>query len=289
MVEQSTRMSEPPSPEAESARPLLKVRGLTKQFGHIRALRGADLDVDAGEVVGLVGDNGAGKSTITKILSGILNADAGDIILDGRAVRFPSPRAAREHGIETVYQDLALAADLDAVANLFLGRELYRRGAPGVLDEPAMHRRALALFDELGIRLQSISTPVFRLSGGQRQGIAVARAIAWSTRLIIMDEPTAALGPEQSERVLMLIRRMKQRGIAVLLISHNLRDVCAVADRIQVFQLGQRVAILPGGIDAGAVLTAMSGAVGTAGSRLPEAQLPRAQLSGAQLPGERLQ
>jgi simple sugar transport system ATP-binding protein len=261
-------MSEPLNRQSEGARSLLRVRGLTKQFGRIRALRGADLDVDAGEVVGLVGDNGAGKSTITKILSGILNPDGGDIVLDGRAVRFASPKAAREHGIETVYQDLALAADLDAVANLFLGRELYRRGSPGILDDPAMRHRALALFDELGIRLQSLSTPVFRLSGGQRQGIAVARAIAWSTRLIIMDEPTAALGPEQTERVLSLIRGTKERGIAVLLISHNLRDVCAVADRIQVFQRGQRVAILPGGIDTGAVLSAMSGDVKTAGSRL---------------------
>jgi simple sugar transport system ATP-binding protein len=224
---------------------LLEARGLAKAFGHVQALDGAHFEARAGEVTALIGDNGAGKSTLVKCLSGTQDPDAGEILLDGRQVRLGSPAAAREAGIETVFQDLALAPDLDAATNLYLGRELVRPGLLGrlgVLDRPRMRREAAGSFNELGGTLTDVTVPIAALSGGQRQAVAVARAVAWATRLVFMDEPTAALGVVQRERVLDSVRRIRDRGIAVVLISHNMPEVLAVADRVEVLRLGRRVA-----------------------------------------------
>jgi simple sugar transport system ATP-binding protein len=225
--------------------PLLEARGLVKHFGHVQALGGANFSAYPGEVVALIGDNGAGKSTLVKALSGVSPADAGEVLLEERQVRIDSPLDARRLGIETVYQDLALAADLDAPGNLFLGREVLRGGllgAFGVLDKTAMRRRAVEACRELGIELPDISAPVRSLSGGQRQSVAVARAVAWASRVVFMDEPTAALGVVQRRQVLDVIGRVRDRGVTVVLISHNLPEVLAVADRIEVLRLGRRVA-----------------------------------------------
>jgi simple sugar transport system ATP-binding protein len=222
--------------------PLLEARGVTRRFGHVQALRGAAFTAYPGEVVALVGDNGAGKSTLVKTLAGALRPDSGEILLDGRPVHLPDPVAAQRLGIETVYQDLALAHDLDAAANLFLGRELTRVPFLNLLDRAAMRRRATEAFDELGIRLPDMSAPVRQLSGGQRQCVAVARAVAWASRVVFMDEPTAALGVVQRKQVLDLIRRVRDRGVTVVLISHNMPEVLAVADRVEVLRLGRRVA-----------------------------------------------
>lgn len=224
--------------------PLLEARGVTKRFGHVQALRGAAFTADPGEVVALIGDNGAGKSTLVKTLSGALRPDAGEILLDGRPVEFAGPVDAQRRGIETVYQDLALAHDLDAAANLFLGREVTRFAPLHLLDRGAMRRRAAEAFDELGIRLPDMSAPVRQLSGGQRQCVAVARAVAWASKVVFMDEPTAALGVVQRKQVLDLIRRVRDRGVTVILISHNMPEVLAVADRVEVLRLGRRVARL---------------------------------------------
>ena len=222
--------------------PLLEARGVTRRFGHVQALRGAAFTAYAGEVVALIGDNGAGKSTLVKTLAGALRPDSGQILLDGRPVHLSDPVTAQRLGIETVYQDLALAHDLDAAANLFLGRELTRFPFLNVLDRAAMRRRAVEAFDELGIRLPDLSAPVRQLSGGQRQCVAVARAVAWASKVVFMDEPTAALGVVQRAQVLDLIRRVRDRGVTVVLISHNMPEVLAVADRVEVLRLGRRVA-----------------------------------------------
>jgi simple sugar transport system ATP-binding protein len=222
--------------------PLLEARGVTRRFGHVQALRGASFTAHAGEVVALIGDNGAGKSTLVKALAGALRPDSGEILLDGRRVHLADPVAAQRLGIETVYQDLALAYDLDAAANLFLGRELTRFPFLNLLDRAAMRRRAVEAFEELGIRLPDMSAPVRQLSGGQRQCVAVARAVAWASRVVFMDEPTAALGVVQRKQVLDLIRRVRDRGVTVVLISHNMPEVLAVADRVEVLRLGRRVA-----------------------------------------------
>jgi simple sugar transport system ATP-binding protein len=222
--------------------PLLEARGVTRRFGHVQALRGAAFTARAGEVVALIGDNGAGKSTLVKALAGALRPDSGEILLDGRRVHLADPVAAQRLGIETVYQDLALAPDLDAAANLFLGRELTRFPFLNLLDGAAMRRRATEAFEELGIRLPDMSAPVRQLSGGQRQCVAVARAVAWASRVVFMDEPTAALGVVQRGQVLDLIRRVRDRGVTVVLISHNMPEVLAVADRVEVLRLGRRVA-----------------------------------------------
>jgi simple sugar transport system ATP-binding protein len=222
--------------------PLLEARDVTRRFGHVQALRGAAFTAYAGEVVALIGDNGAGKSTLVKTLAGALRPDSGQILLDGRPVHLTDPVAAQRLGIETVYQDLALAHDLDAAANLFLGRELTRFPFLNVLDRAAMRRRAVEAFDELGIRLPDLSAPVRQLSGGQRQCVAVARAVAWASKVVFMDEPTAALGVVQRAQVLDLIRRVRDRGVTVVLISHNMPEVLAVADRVEVLRLGRRVA-----------------------------------------------
>jgi simple sugar transport system ATP-binding protein len=224
------------------AAPVLEARGVTKRYGRVQALQGADFAVFPGEVTALIGDNGAGKSTLVKLLAGTARPDGGQITIDGAVVHLASPAEARKYGIETVYQDLALAPDLDAAANLHLGRELYLIRFLRVLDRRAMRERATAAFAELGIELPDVRAPVAALSGGQRQSVAVARAVAYAGRIIIMDEPTAALGVVQRARVLETIRRVRDRGIAVVLISHNMPEVLAIADRIQVLRLGRRVA-----------------------------------------------
>ncbi|MEY9844831.1 ATP-binding cassette domain-containing protein [Streptacidiphilus sp. MAP5-3] len=225
--------------------PLLEARGVTKRFGQVQALDGADFTAYPGEVVALIGDNGAGKSSLVKTLSGAMRPDGGSIVVDGREVQLHSPQDARRVGIETVYQDLALAPDLDASVNLHLGRELRRGGLLGrlgVLDRAAMRRAAVTAFAELGVELPDVSVSVATLSGGQRQSVAVARAVAFAHRIIFMDEPTAALGVVQRGRVLDTIRRVRDRGITVVLISHNMPEVLSVSDRIEVLRLGRRVA-----------------------------------------------
>jgi len=227
--------------------PLLEARAIVKRFGHVTALGGADFSVQAGEVVALVGDNGAGKSTLVKILAGALHPDGGELLFDGRPVELTSPLDARALGIETVYQDLALAHDLDPASNVFLGREVLRGGILGrlgVLDRKAMRARTAEAFERLGVGLRSTSNPVVMLSGGQRQGVAVSRAVMWASKVIFMDEPTAALGVVQTRAVLDLIRRVRDSGCAVVLISHNMPEVLEVADRIEVLRLGRRVARL---------------------------------------------
>jgi simple sugar transport system ATP-binding protein len=227
---------------AEVAEPLLEARGLVKHYGHVLALDGASFTAYPGEVVALIGDNGAGKSTLVKTLSGAIRPDGGQILVEGRPVQMNSPLDARRYGIETVYQDLALAPDLDAAANLHLGRELYRFKPLHVLNRSEMRRRAVAAFADLGVELPDVSAPVVTLSGGQRQSVAVARAVAYASKIIFMDEPTAALGVVQRERVLDNIRRVRDRGISVVLISHNMPEVLAVSDRIEVLRMGHRVA-----------------------------------------------
>ncbi len=226
---------------------VLEARSLTKRYGHITALEDADFELRAGEVLAVVGDNGAGKSTLIKILCGAVQPDQGEILLDGKPVKFASPLAARLQGIETVYQDLAVAPALDIASNLFLGRELRRPGFVGrvlrLLDKPRMRREAERHMADLKFRLPSITHAVEDLSGGQRQGVAVARAAAFARRLVIMDEPTAALGVRETGQVLDLIRAIRDRGLPVVLISHNMPNVFEVADRIHVMRLGRRVAL----------------------------------------------
>jgi simple sugar transport system ATP-binding protein len=244
---------------------LLEARGVVKRYGHVEALRGADFSVGAGEVVALIGDNGAGKSTLVKVLAGVTSPDAGEILFEGEPVGMGGPTAARALGIETVYQDLALAPDLDPAANLFLGREQLRPGLLGrlgFLDNRAMAERTRTAFAELGAGVQSERMPVGFLSGGQRQSIAVGRAAAWASKLIFMDEPTAALGVVQAERVLDLIRRVRDTGVGVVFISHNMPHVLEVADRVEVLRLGRRVArYRRGEVSMEELVGAMTGAI----------------------------
>ncbi|MDQ4026201.1 MAG: ATP-binding cassette domain-containing protein, partial [Actinomycetota bacterium] len=217
----------------------------------------------------LVGDNGAGKSTLVKVLSGIHHADAGEIRFAGERVTVPSPEAARELGIETVYQDLALAPDLDPAANLYLGRERVRSGPLGwlgFLDKKSMRRGTDEAFASLGVGLQNTDAPTATLSGGQRQGVAVSRAVTWASRVVFMDEPTAALGVVQTRKVLDLIRRVRDSGLSVVLISHNMPEVFDVADRIHVLRLGKRVASFSAAeVSMEDVVGAMTGALGADG------------------------
>ena len=230
-------------PNATPATPLLQLRGVKKNFGAVDALRGVDFEVFPGEIVGLVGDNGAGKSTMIKIVSGVEAASDGEILIDGVPRVFHSPRDANLLGIETVYQDLALCDNLDVVANLFLGRETVQPEFPGVpMGEGEMEERSLGVLETLHINIPSVRATVGALSGGQRQSIAVGRAVLWGSRLVLLDEPTAALGVAQQHEVLELIVRLKNQGLGVVVISHNLEHVFAVADRIFVLRLGQRVA-----------------------------------------------
>jgi fructose transport system ATP-binding protein len=228
--------------------PILEARGLVKRYGQVVALAGTDFELYQGEILAVIGDNGAGKSTLIKALSGALQPDEGEIRLAGERVHFRSPGDARRAGIETVYQDLAVAPSLDIATNIFLGRERRLRGPLGsvtrMLDKRYMRREATRHFAELKIGIPSITQPVERLSGGQRQGVAVARAAAWGKRLVIMDEPTAALGVKETGQVLDLIRQVRGRGLPVVLISHDMPHVFELADRIRIMRLGKRVAVI---------------------------------------------
>ncbi|MFI9448938.1 ATP-binding cassette domain-containing protein [Amycolatopsis sp. NPDC052450] len=228
--------------------PTLSARGLVKRYGRVTAIDGADFELFPGEVLAVVGDNGAGKSSLIKALSGAVIPDSGEIKVDGETVHFKSPLDARHYGIETVYQDLAVAPALDIASNMFLGREKRRKDLFGQLfrklDTATMRADAQRILDELGINIKSITQPVETLSGGQRQGVAVARAAAFGTKAVIMDEPTAALGVAESGKVLDLINRIRERGLPVVLISHNMPHVFDIADRIHVHRLGKRVAVV---------------------------------------------
>ena len=220
--------------------PTLEVRGGSKSFGAVHALRGVDLVARAGEVTALVGDNGAGKSTLIKGIAGIFPFDAGEVLFEGRATHISDPAQANDLGIEVVYQDLALCDNLDIVHNMFLGREL-KKGFR--LDEQAMETRAAEVLAQLSVRsVRSVRQHVASLSGGQRQTVAIARAVLWNSRLVILDEPTAALGVAQTEQVLQLVRQLAEAGLAVVLVSHNMHDVFEVADSIAVLYLGQTAA-----------------------------------------------
>jgi len=223
--------------------PLLQLRGISKSFGPVQALTDVDLDLPAGQVTALVGDNGAGKSVLIKCIAGIHSPDHGEIFWEGHPVRIRSPRDAASLGIETVYQDLALCDNLDIVQNMFLGRE-HVRGV--ILDEERMETAAAETLASLAVTtVRSIRQPVASLSGGQRQSVAIAKAVLWNTKLVIMDEPTAALGVAQTAMVLSLVRRLADRGHAVIIISHNMNDVFEVADRLAVLYLGKIVAVRP--------------------------------------------
>ncbi|HXV58785.1 MAG TPA: ATP-binding cassette domain-containing protein [Gaiellaceae bacterium] len=224
------------------APPLLECKAVSKAFGAVQALYRVDFEVRAGEVMALVGDNGAGKSTLIKGIAGIYPFDEGEVEVEGARVHIHGPRDAAKLGIEIVYQDLALADNLDVVANMFLGRERLRTGV--VLDESAMERTSRETLDSLSVTsLRSVRQVVAGLSGGQRQSVAVAKAVMWNSKLVILDEPTAALGVAQTRQVLNLVRRLAERNLGVVIISHNLHDVFECADRITVLRLGQRVAL----------------------------------------------
>jgi D-xylose transport system ATP-binding protein len=222
--------------------PVLELRGITKSFGSVEALSDVDLEVRRGEVMALVGDNGAGKSTLIKTIAGIHSADSGEIIFEGNQVSISSPKDSAHLGIEVVYQDLALCDNLDVVQNMFLGREAHNPAQ--VLREPVMEQRTAETLKSLAVTtIRSVRQQVATLSGGQRQSVAVARAVMWNSKLVILDEPTAALGVAQTEQVLALVKRLGEQGLSVVLISHNLHDVFAVADRISVLRLGRNAGL----------------------------------------------
>jgi ABC-type sugar transport system, ATPase component len=224
-----------PGLDTLTVEPVLSMRSITKSFGPVHALRNVAFDVYPGEVVAIVGDNGAGKSTLAKILAGVHPQDAGTITFEGMSVSIPDPAASRELGIATVFQDLALCDNLDVVSNLFLGHEITQ----GVLDEEEMESRSIQLLRQLSARIPSVRVPVASLSGGQRQTVAIARSLIGEPRVVILDEPTAALGVAQTAEVLNLIERLRENGLGVVLISHNMADVQAVADRVVVLRLGR--------------------------------------------------
>lgn len=253
---------------------VLEARGLKKMYGHVTAIGGADFELLPGEVMAVVGDNGAGKSSMIKAITGALIPDEGQVFLNGEQVHFKSPLDARLAGIETTYQELAVAPQLDIATNMFLGREKRKEGLAGRLfrnlDKSGMRREAAEHMAELGIRVQSITQRVETLSGGQRQAVAVARAAAWAKNVIIMDEPTAALGVRETAQVLDLIRRVKERGLPVVLISHSMPDVFEVADRIHIHRLGRREAVVrPQDVEMRDVVALITGAL--AGSEVPSA------------------
>lgn len=226
---------------------LLEARGIVRTYGSVVALDGADFDVEAGQVTALIGDNGAGKSTLVKILSGTENSEGGEVRLEGEWVNFNNPAAARSYGIETVFQDLALCPHLDPIENLYLNREIKRSGVLGLLgfmDRKAMRDRSVEVFTDLGATVRKLNEPVGTMSGGQKQSVAVARSAAWASKIIFFDEPTAALGVVQTANVLDLIRRVRDKGIGVVLISHSMPEVLEVADTVQVLRRGRRVATI---------------------------------------------
>lgn len=233
--------------EAESGPtpPVLELRELSKSFGPVQALHRVSLSLHRGEVLGLLGDNGAGKSTLVKCVSGVLKPDSGSILIDGEEAPIDAPQKARAHGIETVYQELALVDTLDVAANLFLNREIVVRPAPfrwfRWLSGGRMYREAEAILDRLQIRVPSVRQPIARLSGGQRQAVAVGRAVGWGRHLVMMDEPAAALGVQQAHHVLELVRTLRSQGVAVLFISHNMQQVVDICDRAMVLRHGRKV------------------------------------------------
>jgi fructose transport system ATP-binding protein len=244
---------------------VMQAKGLVKRYGHVTALDGADFELRAGEILAVIGDNGAGKSSLIKCLSGATVPDAGEILLDGAPVHFKSPIDARRAGIETVYQDLAVAPAMTIAENLFLGREIRRPGVLGswlrMLDKKQMLEQSTARMQDLKVGIRSMTQAVETLSGGQRQCVAVGRAAAFARHVVIMDEPTAALGVKEGNMVLELIRRVRDKGLPVVLISHNMPHVFEVADRIHVARLGKRAAVLnPKKIDMSDAVAVMTGA-----------------------------
>jgi D-xylose transport system ATP-binding protein len=248
---------------SEPGKPILSLRNITKKFGAVSALTDIDLDIHAGEVVALVGDNGAGKSTLIKVLAGVHQPTSGTIEFDGREVMLNNPATALDMGIATVFQDLALCENLDVVANLFLGHEL----SPYRLDEVQMEVRAWTLLRELAARIPSVREPIASLSGGQRQTVAIARSLLLSPKIIMLDEPTAALGVAQTAEVLNLIERVRDRGLGVIVISHNMEDVRAVSDRIVVLRLGRNNGIFTPETSNHELVAAITGATENAVSR----------------------
>ena len=244
-----------PSPPSQTE-PILRLRGISKNFGAVSALTDIELDVHPGEVVALVGDNGAGKSTLVKILAGVFQPSAGTIQYLGKPVTLDGPSKALELGIATVFQDLALCENLDVVANLFLGHEL----SPFHLDEVSMELRAWSLLRELAARIPSVRQPIASLSGGQRQTVAIARSLLLEPKIIMLDEPTAALGVAQTAEVLNLIERVRDRGLGVIIISHNMEDVRAVADRIVVLRLGRNNGVFTADTSHQDLVAAITGA-----------------------------
>jgi D-xylose transport system ATP-binding protein len=233
------------SMEAHPKIPILQLHGVNKRFGAVQALQDVDFEVYLGEVVGLVGDNGAGKSTLVKVMSGVHPPDTGKVFFDGREVTINSPRDSTNLGIETVYQDLALCDNLNVVANLYVGRELKKPVLPGLLyrlEEIAMEKNTIRLLNELHIPIPSVRNLIASMSGGQRQSVAVTRAIMWDCKIALLDEPTAALGVEQTRQVKNLILKLKERNLGVVVISHNLAEILDITDRIIVLRLGRRVA-----------------------------------------------
>ncbi len=231
-------------PAADRGEPVLAAKGLVKRYGPVTAIAGSDLELYPGEILAVIGDNGAGKSTLINVLTGVFPPDEGEIVFEGERVVFASPHEARERGIEAVYQDLAVAPQLNAVANVFLGREYRKAGILswfGFLDQQRMRDETEEQLEELHVRIPDLAKPLSTFSGGQRQGVAVARAVMWASKVVIMDEPTAALGVAQVGTVLDLVKRVRQAGIPVVFISHNMPHVFEVADRIVVLRLGEVV------------------------------------------------
>jgi simple sugar transport system ATP-binding protein len=248
---------------------LLEARGIVKNYGHVEVLRGTDFHAEAGKVTALIGDNGAGKSTLVKILSGVMPPQGGTILMRGEPIEFSSPVHARDCGIETVYQDLALAPDLGPAENAYIGRELLKPGflgRLGVLDKKRMRREAFETFTSLGTDVKDMDASVAALSGGQRQSVAICRSVMWAKGLVFMDEPTAALGVRQTRRVLDLIRRVAERGVGVVLISHNMPEVLEVSDSIQVLRLGRRVAEFDAAASVDELVGAMTGSLEVSGA-----------------------
>jgi len=245
--------------------PILELKKISKRFGAVQALSEVDFEVYPSEVVGLVGDNGAGKSTLVKVIAGTYQPDSGQYLFNGQEVSINNPHQADMLGIQTVYQDLALCDNLDVVANLYLGREVTQPVIPGLfnsIDETTMEQRALHFIDDLHVNIPSIRSRIATLSGGQRQSVAVARAVMWNSKVVLLDEPTAALGVEQTQQVKELIVRLREQGLGVVVISHNLVDIFDVSDRIIVLRLGKRIATFQTHVsNPEQVVSAITGAV----------------------------